>query len=421
MFTMANWELTAAVLSEEGQKSFQQHFKDYGLHEPVLLYRYNSTSAISNRRDTATAIADGADAVTSVVSSLQKRIEKQEHDAIARNADTKNRLDSLASNLHDLTTFTSTLANRQEEMGRGLFILHQQTALDMGSSRIENRIALARNTFRFPLDNDEKEAARIEIVELEAKRSQIAGKLDALRASTNGSLIAVPGPAIAPPPASDTSPRPTKRLRSSLDGATVVDGGTNAQAPGPDMQDQHMGEVRIPLCSVSSRLMAAHDDNQGHLMMHKPRMTHHYTIGPDGTRGFSRKRRLIGPLGVVTSRRSRFTDAPNLVVQSSRPNVLFFLAIIFLFASLVNTAAAASAPFTIYALNSNGLVHSAKLSYINTAIKFRSPQAFVLNETKTNTKTGPNLPNDEYAIFEEPGVQATGHHIYKWGVVLGIR
>ncbi|KAJ7899508.1 hypothetical protein B0H14DRAFT_2673571 [Mycena olivaceomarginata] len=243
MFTMANWELTAAVLSEEGQKSFQQHFKDYGLHEPVLLYRYNSTSAISNRRDTATAIADGADAVTSVVSSLQKRIEKQERDAIARDADTKNRLDSLASNLHDLTTFTSTLANRQEEMGRGLFILHQQTALDMDSSRIENRIALARNTFRFPLDNDEKEAARIEIVELEAKRSQIAGKLDALRASTNGSLIAVPGPAIAPPPASDTSPWPTKRLRSSLDGATVVDGGTNAQAPGPDMQDQHMGEA----------------------------------------------------------------------------------------------------------------------------------------------------------------------------------
>ncbi|KAJ6521363.1 hypothetical protein DFH09DRAFT_1331236 [Mycena vulgaris] len=74
----------------------------------------------------------------------------------------------------------------------------------------------------------------------------------------------------------------------------------------------------------------------------------------------------------------------------------------------------------MYALNANGLVNSAKLHHINTVIKARNPHTFILSESKTNTKTGPNLPNDDYNIFEEPGVQAENHHLYKWGMVLGV-
>ncbi|KAJ7079989.1 hypothetical protein B0H15DRAFT_759923, partial [Mycena belliarum] len=88
--------------------------------------------------------------------------------------------------------------------------------------------------------------------------------------------------------------------------------------------------------------------------------------------------------------------------------------------SLVQTAAAA-ASFSMYALNANGLVNSAKLHHINNVIRARNPHSFVLTESKTNSKVGANLPNHEYTIFEEPGVQAENHHLYKWGVVLGIR
>ncbi|KAJ7451027.1 hypothetical protein FB451DRAFT_1409933 [Mycena latifolia] len=42
------------------------------------------------------------------------------------------------------------------------------------------------------------------------------------------------------------------------------------------------------------------------------------------------------------------------------------------------------------------------------------------DESKTNSRVGPNLPTDDYIIFEEPGVQTDNHHLFKWGTILGI-
>ncbi|KAJ7914585.1 hypothetical protein B0H13DRAFT_1611374, partial [Mycena leptocephala] len=120
------------------------------------------------------------------------------------------------------------------------------------------------------------------------------------------------------------------------------------------------------------------------------------------------------------SRHHCLSDSLPRNVQHAPNNALIFLGILLLLASLIQTTAAAS-PFSMYALNANGLVNSAKLHHINTAINSRNPHAFTLSESKTNTKTGPNLPNGDYNIFEEPGVQADNHHLYKWGVALGIR
>ncbi|KAJ7816163.1 hypothetical protein B0H14DRAFT_3744213 [Mycena olivaceomarginata] len=67
------------------------------------------------------------------------------------------------------------------------------------------------------------------------------------------------------------------------------------------------------------------------------------------------------------------------------------------------------------------ILYHAILHHINIAINARNPHAFVLSESKTNSKTGPNLPNGDYNIFEEPGVQSDNFHTYKWGVAVGIR
>ncbi|KAJ7138985.1 hypothetical protein C8R44DRAFT_867157 [Mycena epipterygia] len=75
----------------------------------------------------------------------------------------------------------------------------------------------------------------------------------------------------------------------------------------------------------------------------------------------------------------------------------------------------------MYALNTNGLVGTVKLHHINNAINGRSPHAFVLTESKTNTRTGPNLLNGDYTIFKEPGLQADQHHLFKWGLAVGVR
>ncbi|KAJ7875279.1 hypothetical protein B0H14DRAFT_2568771 [Mycena olivaceomarginata] len=99
--------------------------------------------------------------------------------------------------------------------------------------------------------------------------------------------------------------------------------------------------------------------------------------------------------------------------------MLHVFGMILIFACLIHTAAAASA-FSMYALNANGLVNSTKLHHISNVINARNPHTFTLSESKTNTRTSPNLPNSDYNIFEEPGVQADNHHLYKWGVALGI-
>ncbi|KAJ7794598.1 hypothetical protein B0H14DRAFT_3556671 [Mycena olivaceomarginata] len=109
-----------------------------------------------------------------------------------------------------------------------------------------------------------------------------------------------------------------------------------------------------------------------------------------------------------------------MYIPAARTCYFFLVALVF-FASALQVVAATSVPFSIYALNSNGLMDSVKLHHINIAINARNPHAFVLSESKTNSKTGPNLPNGDYNILEEPGVQSDNFHTYKWGIAVGIR
>ena len=75
---------------------------------------------------------------------------------------------------------------------------------------------------------------------------------------------------------------------------------------------------------------------------------------------------------------------------------------------------------SVYALNANGPVHPGKIAHINSVINARCPHLFVISETKTNSKMGGKLPRDDYNIFEETGVKTDNHHLYKWGIVVGV-
>lgn len=111
---------------------------------------------------------------------------------------------------------------------------------------------------------------------------------------------------------------------------------------------------------------------------------------------------------------------------SSDFNVIFLLGLFVFAASMVQTVSAfvppsATSTFTIYGLNGNGMVHPVKINHFNSVIGTRRPHVFVVNETKTKTKLGSSLPYSDYDIYEEPGECAEGHHIFKWGVVVGVR
>lgn len=88
---------------------------------------------------------------------------------------------------------------------------------------------------------------------------------------------------------------------------------------------------------------------------------------------------------------------------------------------MATSTAKSTSHCTVYALNANGMVNPVKIAQFNSVIKTRNPHAFVITEPKTNSKLSNDLPHNEYEIFEEPGQKADNHHIFKWGVIVGLR
>jgi len=103
----------------------------------------------------------------------------------------------------------------------------------------------------------------------------------------------------------------------------------------------------------------------------------------------------------------------------------FFLGILVFMVSMVGTVLAYILPvvtlsFTLFSINMNRMVQPVKVNHFNSVIGARRPHIFIVNETKTKSKLGGSLPFSDYDIYEEPGECAEGHHIFKWGVVVGI-
>ena len=81
----------------------------------------------------------------------------------------------------------------------------------------------------------------------------------------------------------------------------------------------------------------------------------------------------------------------------------------------------ATSAFTLFSINANGMVQPVKVNQFNSVIGTRKPYIFIVNEMKTKSNLGGSLPFSDYDIYEEPGECAEGHHIFKWGVVVGVR
>ena len=115
------------------------------------------------------------------------------------------------------------------------------------------------------------------------------------------------------------------------------------------------------------------------------------------------------------------------VCRRSKNTMPFFLTLLLALVTvlcLIETAAAApsvASSLSLYAVNSNGFVHPMKIDATNRAISHRNPDVFVITETKTNSPRLSKMSYNEYQIFEGHGVPVVGHHLYKWGVVMGIK
>ena len=62
-----------------------------------------------------------------------------------------------------------------------------------------------------------------------------------------------------------------------------------------------------------------------------------------------------------------------------------------------------------------------KIDATNRAISYRNPDIVVITETKTNSARSSKMSYNDYQFFEERGTPVAGHHLYKWGLILGVK
>ena len=172
--------------------------------------------------------------------------------------------------------------------------------------------------------------------------------------------------------------------------------------------------VRMMKPNPPNMLIATYDDIPGSMKsnkMYRPKCTF---------RGVLDKLRDLSGY-----RRSRPPFCRSNTANESNPKFFLIIVLLLMTLSMLQTAQAVMPPpstatLSIYALNANGLVQPVKMNHINKVIKASRPHVFVLGETKTKSKLSKSLPYTDYDIYEEPGECAENHHIFKWGIVVGI-
>jgi hypothetical protein len=120
------------------------------------------------------------------------------------------------------------------------------------------------------------------------------------------------------------------------------------------------------------------------------------------------------------SRKSMYT----FHTSKSLPTFVLWTIVTIILFSLVHCAAATATPagsLSLFALNTNGFVHPMKIDATNRAISHRNPDIVVITETKTNSSGSSKMSYTDYQFFEERGTPTIGHHLFKWGVILGVK
>ncbi|KAF7362204.1 hypothetical protein MVEN_00566600 [Mycena venus] len=248
IFTMHDWTATADVLSSV--EDFQATVGSvYCLTNPTLLYKFNSATTKSNVQATITA---NADALKEALAAVNNRIDANERDARARDAEMKARLTNIDSTLSTVVAAAKDLAQKQMDQSRSLYVMQQENTLSLQLARIDSEMYNARREFAHPVDDNEKKEAGATIATLKAQRAEVDAKLAALRGVYGSLMLVAPGPEIQPPqpataPPPIPNPNPNKRPRTSLNGPSP----NGDDANGRNDPVQNSDDVPMPKAPTS--------------------------------------------------------------------------------------------------------------------------------------------------------------------------
>ena len=444
VFHMTSWTDTSKILSAKFQEMFLDDFKKYGtsLLPPQMLFKVNSDGFYRPRGNVRTEIQKGASTIDGSIKDLQRQFNDMVQTNQQQFQATQLQFATITSSLNTVTHTISSLENRVVNTQRALLAQAQEVSISRNLSdtntdilRLQTKLLVESDPLKLQLITRLLETAEEQQKHLEESAKKYSREF----------LTIVGGPIgqIKPPPTTtssttltpvNTDPQnhststPTiplitrRRTSGEINGEIELQG--NSKKPRMDATEAQDSEM--PLATQSVRYITSHNPNTL-IAAHGNRIAvsvmRNKTPIPQRKNVFQGVLDNLRDLNRHCRSRSLFCRS---TARNSIPNFCYIIGLLLLALSLVQMAQAATPPsststFSIYALNANGLVKPVKLNHINAVIKARNPQAFVIGETKTKSKLTKSLPYSDYEIFEEEGLPAENHHIYKWGIVIGIR
>lgn len=444
VFHMTSWADTARILSAKFQEMFLDDFKKYGtsLLPPQTLFKVNSEGFYRPKGNMRTEIQKGASTIDGSIKDLQRQFNDMVQTNQQQFQATQLQFATITSSLNTVSHTISSLEDRVVNTQQALLAQAQEVSLSRNLSDTNTDILKLQTKLLF--ENDPLKKKHIGRLLETAEKQQILLE-ESVKNYSREFLTIVGGPVgqiqvpqsnptitAVPPVAQEHLPSPPdvpintrRRTSGEMSGEIEQQGNHKKIRQGAEIMDQDM-EMSTPadkVCHVAltnpSKLIMTYGDAAVSVMSDKMHVTHTKTTLKSVFRGIFDNLRDLSRCcrSRVFSRRS---------AVNTTPNSYFIIGLLVVALSLVQITQAATPPaststLSIYALNANGLVKPVKLNHVNAVIKARSPQAFVIGETKTKSKLTKSLPCSDYEIYEEEGLPAENHHIFKWGLVLGIR
>jgi len=468
VFHMTTWQAATRVLSSTTAELFNQMFgrKYPTLVTPQSVYAVNHKGLWRNKtiRETFTK---GSESMNESLKSLQQQITALKSETRQGMQAMQMEMSAISSNVASVTSAVSSLKSLVDNAH--LALLAQSTEIGLLRNLADVQTARLMLRSRLVMTNDPKERAEVEnvITAMDSKESEIRTQLEGANRDFQTLIGGPPGQLLPPPPSSNSSATMNSGSSApSMTSAPAAPPGLTRRVPNNAARKAHeqprcssvkrrrtmsepaeeqvvaanltaeedmVVEDAIPTAEVNqvcgspirrqNTLMVTHGGRPACSLMPKQPPT-----TPSSCRPRIVFRGVLDMLRVMTG--SRLSHPPfyrsSHVSQAPVSNAIFFLALLVLVCGLLPVVEAvnphaATTNFILYSLNANGMTNPVKVNHFNTVIGSRKPHVFVVNETKTRSKISKTLPCHDYDIYEEPGAPADNHHIFKWGVVVGVR
>lgn len=455
-FIMTDWNATVQVLQDKEKFEVRCAPSVPNLGYPRLVYDVNTTGAFHD--SVARKLKAAAHTVSGNLSDLSAQIQNLRRDVDKGFQQVDARIDAQQRDLRLLTEGVSTLHDRVQSQSFALLAMQNSSMLQERKSAIEMSILHKSLTYNM-LTEDQKAQARVNLADMERQLKEADKELKETRAAARGLAV----PSLPQPPSRDNPPAQSNLAPSSLplsrqpSASTQEQSGNGTQATtgdqgkrstlrlnpartnnvkrrkvtngsviapeesssnGMDIDTQQVPDSQAQVCPLSESQELPTDAIL--------RQVTPVCANPSDMGGTSQPRVFLdSDRGVVTCRRTVYANslAQSLVsIQKSFIGcVILFIVLMSLVQKCNAVSPLSSGMLSIYALNANGMVHEGKLTQISNVVKIRRPHIVVISETKTHDKVGKKLDTNDYNFFEETGIKMDNHHLYKWGVVVGIR